>query len=76
LKTAYQIYKGNLVSLVHGIYLDQEEAQTEVDRINKLIIEDNDRIDKNPSTGHGSAFMNMKREPNFNVREIQIPDSE
>lgn len=70
----YQIYKGNFPSLSHSIYKTLEEAQSEVDRINNLIIADNERIDKNPSTGHGSAFLNQKREPEYNVREKKMGD--
>jgi hypothetical protein len=68
----YLIYKGNLRSLNHTGFRDKSEAEAEASRINQAIIQDNNRIDKNPATGRGSAFMNLKREPNFNVREVEI----
>lgn len=66
----YLIFKGNFPSLCHAAYEDRETAEIEVKRINDLIIASNERIDKNLATGHGSVFLNMKREPEFNVREI------
>lgn len=68
----YLIYKGNFPSLAHAGYKDKALAEAEAKRINDLIIASNLRIDANPATGRGSAFLNMKREPEFNVREINV----
>lgn len=68
----FQLFKGNLASMNHGLFDSREFAQQEANRINNLIIARNKQIDENPAIGHGSSFLNVKDEANFSVREIEI----
>lgn len=71
----YILRIGILPSVCHSRFDDKESAQKEADRINALIIKRNEQIDRNPATGRGAVFSNMKRVPNWNVFEIEVPDA-
>lgn len=69
----YLILKGSLRSLIHAGYQNEQEVRNEVQRLESIRLEENNRIETNPSKGYpGACFMNVKDIKPWSYEEVEV----